>query len=179
MLNCGAESGRSRGFAGIHVFVAPHLYSWVRPYSHIPDTVNILSITYLLVGAEQLTTRESNESWLRNPGLLCSPSQGDCLLDNAFNCFGGSLGVTQPLKIGEIGRLQQTVKLNVCVCVCFLSFFFFVLHLHWLILLDCPVSGAVKHDGSHFRKRCFWLSFISFRATYIETRTVSIKWRSK
>lgn len=49
-------------------------------------------------------------------GLLSSFSQGDWLLYNAFNCFGGSLGVIQPLKIGEIGRLQQTVKLNVCVC---------------------------------------------------------------
>lgn len=58
---------------------------------------------------------------------LSSPSQGDCLLYNAFNCFGGSLGVIQPLKIGEIGRLQQTVKLSVCVCVfwSFLSFTFF------------------------------------------------------
>lgn len=57
--------------------------------------------------------------------LLSSPSQGDCLLDNAFNCFGGSLGVIQPLKIGEIGRLQQTVKLNVCACVFVFPVFFF------------------------------------------------------
>lgn len=43
-------------------------------------------------------------------GHLSSSSQGDCLLYNAFNCFVGSLRVIQPLKIREIGRLQQTVK---------------------------------------------------------------------